>query len=153
LLVINNADDPPFATLIRVDRSTGKLTVGARITLDSLPGHAGFDATNGAEQPQFDPASRKFYLSIPHVGDPVSDGAVVSIDTNSTGSVEAVFPVQFCQPAGLTLGPMHDALIGCSVAFDTAGKAWSSTGANSAAPISIIMDLDDGTVDRNVMGV
>src|SRR5438552_9486179 len=35
LLVINNADDPPFGTLISVDKTTGKLTVGKRITFDA----------------------------------------------------------------------------------------------------------------------
>src|SRR5437870_2044937 len=47
LLVINNADSPPFGTLIKVDTSTGHLTVGAHITFT--------DATNGAEQPVWDP--------------------------------------------------------------------------------------------------
>ncbi|PYM91543.1 MAG: hypothetical protein DME04_18205, partial [Candidatus Rokuibacteriota bacterium] len=48
LLVVNNADTPPFATLIAVNKSTGQLTVGARITLDAAHG---VDATDGAEQP------------------------------------------------------------------------------------------------------
>src|SRR3954454_22964675 len=42
LLPVNNADSPPFATLIKVDKSTGKLTVLTRITFAN--------ATNGAEQ-------------------------------------------------------------------------------------------------------
>src|SRR4051794_17076105 len=46
LLVINNADEPPFGTLINVDKNTGKLTVGKRITLDAAHG---VDARNGAE--------------------------------------------------------------------------------------------------------
>ncbi len=39
LLVVNNADDPPFATLITVNKTTGALTVGKRVTFT--------DATNG----------------------------------------------------------------------------------------------------------
>ena len=45
LLVVNNADAPPFATLIKVNPNTGNLTVGARITFDAAHG---VDATNGA---------------------------------------------------------------------------------------------------------
>src|SRR5580704_12372104 len=51
LFVINNADSPPFGTLIKVDKSTGALTVGKRITFT--------DATNGAEQPVWDPDSNR----------------------------------------------------------------------------------------------
>src|SRR5213592_4855219 len=34
LLAVNNADDPPFATLITVNKQNGHLTVGPRITFD-----------------------------------------------------------------------------------------------------------------------
>src|SRR5256714_11912506 len=95
LLPVNNADTPPFATLIKVDKGTGKLTVGKRITFTN--------ATNGAEQPIWDAATHRFYISIPEVNGKVSDGAVGRINPN--GTLETLFPVQFCQPAGLSLGP------------------------------------------------
>src|SRR5436190_10045146 len=101
LLVVNNADDPPFATLIKVNKSSGKLALGAKITFDAAHG---VDATNGAEQPVWDKATGKFYISIPQIGANAADGAVVRISP-SAGAVDAVFPVQLCQPAGLTLGP------------------------------------------------
>jgi hypothetical protein len=159
LLVVNNADSPPFATLITVNKSTGKLTVGARITFDAA--HAGFDATNGAEQPVWDKGTGKFYLSIPEVnctagpecGGAGINGGVARIDPHSTGGVEALFPVQFCQPAGLTVGPKSDLLLGCSVAFDTAGAAWSAADANTAAPASLIMNAKTGKVEQAVNGV
>jgi hypothetical protein len=155
LLVVNNADSPPFATLITVDKKTGQLTVGSRITFDKA--HAGFDATNGAEQPVWDPGTRKFYQSIPEVNGPGDgtgpDGGVAQIDPHSTGAVDRLFPVELCQPAGLTLGPRQDLLLGCSVVFDTAGKAWSASDPNTAAPISVIMDAKTGVVDKNVAGV
>jgi hypothetical protein len=154
LLVVNNADSPPFATLIGVNKTTGELTVGERITFDNA--HAGFDATNGAEQPVWDPKTRKFYQSIPEVNGPGDgtgpDGGVAKINP-ATAIVEQLFPVQFCQPAGLTLGPHNDLLLGCSQAFDTAGKAWSPADPNTAAPISVIMDAKTGEIDKNVAGV
>jgi hypothetical protein len=159
LLVVNNADDPPFATLITVDKSTGKLTPRQRITFDTA--HVGFQATNGAEQSVWVKHLRKFFISIPEInctdatlcGGSDSHGAVVKIDPRSTGGVEAVYPIQFCQPAGLTLGPDLDLLVGCSQAFDTEGKAWSAADANTAAPISVILDARTGLTDRAVPGV
>ena len=159
LLVVNNADSPPFATLISVNKSTGKLTVGTRITFDVA--HAGFDATNGAEQPVWNKNTGKFYLSIPEVnctsgpecGGGGINGGIARIDPHSAGGVEALYPVQFCQPAGLTLGPKNDLLLGCSVAFDTAGAAWSAADANTAAPISLVMNAKTGNVEHTVAGV
>ena len=149
LLVVNNADDPPFATLIHVNRNTGHLTVGARITFDAAHG---VDATNGAEQPVWDKATGRFYISIPQVGADPADGAVARISP-AAGQVDALFPVRFCQPAGLALGPRQDLLLGCSVVFDTAGNPWSATGTTTAAPISVIMDARNGSIDRRVAGV
>jgi len=78
-------------------------------------------------------------------------GAVARITT--TGTVERLFEVYFCQPAGLTLGPREDLLVGCSVVFDTAGKAWDEKDTNSAAPQQVILDAKTGAIDRHVRGV
>jgi len=154
LLVVNNADSPPFATLIKVNQQTGVLTQPQnkegvdRITFT--------DATNGAEQPAWDPKTRRFYISIPEVNGPGGTGrtgAVKRINPH-TATVEATFLVQDCQPAGLTLGPNQDLLLGCSVVFDTAGKAWNSKDPNSiAAPTQIIIDARTGEIDARVAGV
>jgi len=64
-----------------------------------------------------------------------------------------LLPVDLCQPAGLTLGPRNDLLLGCSVIFDTAGAAWSASDAKAAAPTQIIMDADSGQIDATVQGV
>jgi hypothetical protein len=148
LLVVNNADSPPFASLITVNKLTGHLTLGTRITFTT--------ATNGAEQPVWDPKSGRFYQSIPEVNGPGDGtgphGAIAKINPH-TAVLETLFPVDFCQPAGLTLGPRQDLLLGCSVAFDTAGNAWSASDPNTAAPISVIMDARTGNIDRNVPGV
>ena len=112
LLVINNADSPPFGTFISVDKTTGALTVGQKITFP--------DATNGAEQPVWDPGTQKFYLSIPEIsGDGGTNlhGAVLRIAP--TGEVEAQYGVDFCGPAGLAVGPNEQLLVGCNTVFDT----------------------------------
>src|ERR1700730_15031247 len=149
LLVVNNADTPPFATLVNVNQTTGSLTVVKRVTLDTM--HTGVNATNGAEQPVWDPVSGKFYLSIPQIGPNVKDGAVVRITT--AGTVETQYPIEFCQPAGLTLGPNVDLLVGCNTLFDTAGNVWDSTKDVTAMPIQVIIDAWTGKIDTIVHGV
>jgi hypothetical protein len=62
--------------------------------------------------------------------------------------------VQFGQPAGLTVGPHGDLLIGCSVIFNEAGTAWSGlTDPSTAAPIHVIIDAKTGAIDKMVAGV
>ena len=54
ILAVNNADDPPFATLIKVDPNTGALSIKKKIVFAGAPAGAfpaGINATNGAEQP------------------------------------------------------------------------------------------------------
>ena len=149
LLVINNADVPPFGTLISVDKTTGKLTVGKRITFDAAHG---VDAQNGAEQPVWNPETNRFYLSIPQIGATVSNGGVIRINPFSA-TVETTFPVQFCGPAGLALGPHQDLFIGCNTVFDTAGNVWDPNGTVAADPRDVIIDAKTGKIDATVFGV
>jgi hypothetical protein len=152
LLVINNVQftgHPPFATLINVNKATGALTVGTSIILDSL--HSGVDAQNGAEQPVWHPRTGKFFLSIPQIGADPTVGGVVQIDPN-TFKVEKTFFIHFCSPAGLTVGPHDDLLIGCNTVFDTAGKVWDPTGVVTAAPKDVILNVKTGGT-KDVLGV
>ena len=151
LLVINNASDPPFGTLIKVNKANGALTVVTNIDFDAAHG---VDATNGAEQPVWDPGTGKFYLSIPQIGSTPSHGGVVRIST--TGVIEAIYPVELCSPAGLALGPKQDLLVGCNVVFDTAGGVWTGNAdrnPKSAAPRYVIIDAKTGAVDKILPGV
>jgi hypothetical protein len=149
LLVINNADTPPFGTLISVNKSTGKLTVGKKIIFDAAHG---VDATNGAEQPVWNPETNRFYLSIPQIGPKVADGGVIRINPFSA-TVEATYPVKFCSPAGLALGPKQDLFIGCNMVFDTAGNVWDPLGVVAADARDVIIDAKTGKIDATVFGV
>lgn len=152
LLPINNADSPPFGTFIKVNISTCALTQPTA----PAPGVAapdrilfnvagGVDATNGAEQPQWDPGTGRFYVSIPQIGPNASSGGVVSIDP-LTHKIDKTFPISFCQPAGLSKGPDEDFLVGCNTLFDTSGGLWSQNDPNTAAPIQVILDVHSGAV-------
>jgi len=158
ILAINNADTPPFGTFIKVNPSTCALTQPAvappgvatpdRLLLNAA---GGADAQNGAEQPQWDHATSRFYLTIPQIGPTPSNGGVVRIDP-TTRKIDHTFPISFCGPAGLSKGPGHDFLVGCNATFDTAGNVWSVTDANTAAPHAFILNVSTGAV-HEVVGV
>lgn len=159
LLVINNADTPPFGTLISVDTATGKLTVGKRITFDTV--HTNVNAQNGAEQPVWDSDLNRFFLSIPQIGgppggpssgQPIPNGAVIRINPFSA-TVEASYPVPLCGPAGLTLGSSQDLFVGCNTVSDTNGNVWDPNGTVAADPRDVIIDSKSGKIDATVFGV
>jgi len=148
LLVINNADAVPFGTFISVNKTTGALTVGKRITFTA--------ATSGAEQPVWNPHDGRFYLSIPSISGtttaPGPTGAVYRIDPN-TATFEIAAVIDDCGPAGLTLGPNQDLLVGCNTVFDTAGNIWDATKDITANPRDVILDAKTGIIEATVFGV
>ena len=158
LLVINNVDSPPFGTLISVDKNTGKLTVGAQVALTSRT-----PDSMRRTAPSSRYGTRSLAGSICRYQNSTatwpSCAAAITLWALLSGSIrrrrpcDGIFPVRFCQPAGLTLGPKQDLLLGCGVTFDTAGNVWTATDTASAAPRSVIMDLRTGEVDKAVMGV
>ncbi len=128
LLVINNADTPPFGTLISVSATCG-LTVGTKIVFNAANR---VNATNGAEQPVWvGGTTRRFFLSVPQFDGVASRGGVVQI--TASGVVEGIYQVNFCSPAGLTVGPNGDLLVGCNTVFDTSGNACTAVGTTAAA--------------------
>ena len=130
LAVANNADSPPFITMINTDTRQ----VVKKIVFDSTNGTP--DATNGIEQSQWSAKTGMFYVSVPQVGSDPAQGGVSVIDPTSM-AVTKTFLVQQCSPAGLTLGPDHRALLGCSLSFGTSPNVLTQ---------SLVIDVTDGTV-------
>ena len=147
LLVINNADAVPFGTFISDNKTTGALTVGKRITFTA--------ATNGAEQPQWNPGDGRFYLSIPSISgttaSPGPTGALYRIDPN-TATFETATTIGDCGPAGLTIGPNGDLLVGCNTTFDVQGNIWDFTKDITASPRNPILHTKTGILDETVFG-
>src|SRR5262249_164283 len=112
----------------------------------------GVDARGGVEQPVWDPGTDKFYLSIPQIGPNRQDGGVVRINP-MTATVDKTYPVEFCGPAGLTLGPDQEFLVGCNTVFDTdtPPKVWDPAGAFTAVPKDVILDVETGST-KDVSG-
>jgi hypothetical protein len=149
ILAINNAASPaPYGTFVKFDPKTCALTQPVpatdRVTFNTA---GGVNATNGAEQPIWDPGTGKFYVSIPQIGPVPESGGVVSIDP-ATKKVDKTFGIMFCSPGGLTKGPNQDALVGCNTVFDTSGAVWTATDTFIAAPIQVILNLKTGDVDQ-----
>src|SRR6516162_1709901 len=125
VIAANNADDPAFSTIATYNPATCVLSNPIKTIFTTLPG--GHMNTNGIEQPVWDPGTKKFYVSLPEIdgvaptaGGAGMTGAVARVTTG--GVIETIFPINFCQPAGLTLGPNGNLLVGCNSVFDNSGK-------------------------------
>jgi CHRD domain len=125
VIVANNAEivaPGPFSTIYTYDKTTCALSNPIRTTFNTLPG--GHTNTNGIEQPVWDPRTQRFYVSLPEIDGPGDGtgitGAVARITT--AGVIETIYPINYCQPAGLTVGPNGDLLVGCNSVFDNSGK-------------------------------
>jgi hypothetical protein len=155
VLVANDEPSDLFLTFI----STESYTVVGQITLKGTdPNGMNVNATNGIEQCQWSPRTRKFYLAIPEVnGNPNNPnpnqqpGAVLEINPASM-KVEKVFTIDFgfvaasgttpatgdcLGPQGLAIGLQREILLGCS---------------NSGAGSVIINELD-GSLIQNLPGL
>ena len=145
LIVANNAETIPFATLIKVAKGC-KLTTSKKVVFAF--------ATNGAEQPVWDQVTQRFYASIPSISgtttNPGTTGAIAVINP-LTGAVEKLLPITFCMPAGLALGPFQTFLAGCSVVYDTAGNPWFGADTNTAIPQQVVIDIYG--ITRSVPGI
>ncbi len=150
ILAINNAATPPFGTLIKVNQATGVLSVVTNIIFDAA--HS-VDAQNGAEQPVWDPGTQKFFLSIPQIGPVPTHGGVIRISI--TGTVEATYPIEFCSPAGLAVGPKEDLLANCNTIWDTTGGLWTGNAdrdIHTAAPQLVVLNAITGAIEANIPG-
>jgi hypothetical protein len=129
LLAVNNAEDPPFATLFTAngDDESNSVTVVTKIMADAavIPAGAGLSI----EQPTWDAAIDRFVASVPTIannptgcsygsvnpGAPPCSGAVLIIDpTNLLAPVEKVVPLVHCGPNGATVGPNANVMFGCT---------------------------------------
>jgi len=99
---VNNAEDPPYATLISTKKGH---KVIAKITFDN--------ATDGAEQPAYNPADGLFYVSIPELDKDAKKNGVAVIDPKK-GKLVKMLAVQNCHPNGIAFGPGGNFALGCT---------------------------------------
>ena len=112
LLAANNADLPAFATIFQTTGGTSPVTISH--TGISIPGAA---ASDGMEQPVWNPNTGTYFVSIPAFnGD---QGGVAQIDTsgnlvNTYKFASMAGGPSVCSPAGLALGASGNLLVGCA---------------------------------------
>lgn len=131
VIAANNEDTPPFISF--VSTTSGHRIVGKL----SFP-----QATDGLEQPLWNPADGKVYLSVPVLDHHKADGGIAVIDPVTHRLVRMIH-VSRCMPAGLALGPDQHLLVGCSDDAVAAGFA----------PRSLIVDLATRKVTATIMQV
>lgn len=131
LVAVNNAEDPPFATLFTAngDDQTNSVTVITKITADSAAIPPGFGLS--IEQPAWEELTHRFIVSVPTIANnpldpagcnygqnsgPVTcSGAVLVIDpTNILSPIEKIVPLYQCGPNGATAGPNGNVMLGCT---------------------------------------
>ena len=135
LAVANNADTPPFVTLINTDTHQ----ILKKIVFDGSGTTPDATAT-GIEQPQWSPNTGLFYVSVPQITpSDATQGGISVIDP--TMAVTATYPVSNCSPAGLALGPDNQAAIGCSASFGKTPNVLTQ---------SLVIDLKTGEVVANI---
>lgn len=127
---VNNAEEPPFATLISAAKDHKVL---AKITFD--------DAGDGAEQPDWNKADGRFYMSVPQLGKDPKKGGVAVIDPKA-GKLVKMLPVDNCHPNGLAFGPGQDFLLGCT-----------ARGKDGMPPVAVIMNAASGSVVATIPGI
>jgi len=136
LLAVNNAEDPPYATLFTAngDEENNSVTVVTKITVENslIPMGSGLSI----EQPAWDPETKRFYTAIPviaenpagcdHVAVPgpvTCSGGLLVTDPDAPTAIEGaydsvkntgVIKLNACGPNGATVGLHDNLLLGCT---------------------------------------
>jgi hypothetical protein len=131
LIAVNNAEDPPYATLFTANGDDDDNSVAslAKITVSTMYIPGGFGQS--IEQPTWNETINRFVVSVPTIAnnpfDPAGcnygqlsgavtcSGAVLVIDpSNLATPVEKVVPLVHCGPNGATDGPNGNVMVGCT---------------------------------------
>jgi DNA-binding beta-propeller fold protein YncE len=123
----NGDDDPPFATLI----STTTKKVIAKIPFEH--------ATDGLEQPAWNPVDGNFYFSVPELDKDVQKNAVAVISPQ--GKLVKMMPVTGCHPNGIVFGPGENLMLGCSARGDS-----------GMPPVMVVINWKTGKVVATIAG-
>jgi len=113
IMAANNAASPPFATI--VNAANGAIV--KQVTFNGTGGTP--NATNGIEQPAYDPVTHTFFVSVPQIGGS-GPGGVAEVDP-TTGAILHIYDfstflggsITACSPAGLVAGTGGHLLVGC----------------------------------------
>ena len=106
LIIGNQNEDVPFATMIST--KPGHKIIG-KVEMPT--------ATDGNEQPGYNPADGLVYQSVPEIDKQASKGAVAVMDPR-TAKLVKMLEVDNCMPAGIAFGPNDNMVLGCGANGD-----------------------------------
>lgn len=101
LIIGNQNEEVPFATMIST--KPGHKIIG-KVDMPS--------ATDGNEQPGYNPADGLVYQSVPEIDKQALKGAVAVMDPR-TAKLVKMLEVENCMPAGIAFGPNDNMVLGC----------------------------------------
>ena len=155
LLVINNADTPPFGTFIKVNKSTcasnrrkpdNRLMLRTASMRRMAPSSRSGSASTG-----------RFYLSIPQIGPTVSNGGVVRIAPDRHDG-RSDLPGAILRTGRTDRRPTTKISSSAATWYSIRQETLDPAGNVTAAPQDVIIDAKTGKKDRsaldaNVLGV
>jgi DNA-binding beta-propeller fold protein YncE len=101
IVIANDADDPPYLSLI----SVGTHQVMKKIDFE--------DATDGLEQPIYDSQTGMIFQAVP--SSTQNDGGQIAVIDPAKMEVVKRYNLNSCVPHGMALGPGNQLLAGCSL--------------------------------------
>ncbi len=128
-IIGNQNDEPPFTTF--VSTKPGHKIIGKV----AVP-----DATDGNEQPTYNPADGLVYHSIPELNKDEKKGAVAVLDPRKAMLVK-MLPVDNCNPAGLAFGPKGNFVLGCNADGDKMPAIITIMNAKTGKVVANIPDI------------
>jgi DNA-binding beta-propeller fold protein YncE len=129
-IVANDADEPPFVTLIST-KPDHKII--AKIPYS--------EASDGIEQPQYNPVDGMFYVDIPELNKEEGKGGLAVIDPKTAKTVK-ILPIENCTPHGQAIGPGSLVYIGCNAGNIKDKKTGQM----------VVVDIKEGKVVANIPG-
>ena len=128
--VANDADQPPFITLIST--KPGHKILG-KIVFEH--------ATDGIEQTQYNPEDGMFYTDVPEIDKDKTKGGLAVIDPK-TAKIVKIIPVDNCIPHGQAQGKAGKIFLGCN----------AGTAKNGLPPQMSVVDAHQGKVIATIAG-
>jgi hypothetical protein len=162
LLAANNAEDPPFATLLAAneDDALSHVSIITKVSVDPTIIPTGFGLS--LEQPAWDRETRRFLVSIPVIannpagcnygqlsGAITCDGGLLVINPNTLTTPTAVLgafnpatntgvvALHGCGPNGASVGPDDNVILGCTPQNNPSDKTTLVIDARTKAQTSI----------------
>jgi WD40 repeat protein len=141
------ADEMTYDTKHKVAAVTGPdedtpVLIIVSVTDQKILGKISFpDATNGIEQPAYNPVDGLIYVSIPETK--ANDGGEIDVIDTTTLKIARILPEPQCSSHGIVFGPNQRLLLGCSL---------DPILANNVAH-TLIMDITTGNITATINGI